>query len=737
LAEDKPCCPDCAEKEARSAVMARYQDGGPVLPDLDRERRANFFKRTKKAMPSFQNGGQVSVQESLEAAQRRLDEERLQQRLAEASPLERNVYETLGLEPGLDRGVFLPVAYGPGDERELATPALIYDFLKAMSAPGAALRGVPVSDQEVVETAFETMGGGTAFGPAVDGFALGMAMSPKGRIMRPKESIDLDPDVRDLAEDPTNMAQYYAMLKGNLEENLADTDLGVVGDVLKKAEKYFSGEFGTADDRLRQRMIAGDIAPSGPEDAMSKGRLEDALEYLRFTSDPSREQALRNFEEAYDRSTNITRTVYENEDYMPLTTGGNIRTSPSTPSSLRDPIAQYQRMVDQGVDPEKITGVRYTTSTSPEFDLEEALEIDRFRSSVPLRPMELAFMEPTIDASVQPIPGYSSRGLNPILRASGEPSDFPGRAAYERAIQEGEVIYDIEPDYFAIGGLDFLSPALLAEGISKLPKNKIKSLSFPDLVVESASKMLRSPIQIEQRRVAQEVSSEAQRRMGQEGIGGLFGPVERGNMISKELKIGPESGAEKFIETGIGENQNAWYRLTTPESLEIESALMSNSIKGYGDQADYSAFGGGTREFKRGETQVFSLRDSNGNSIITTDVKMNAPGGPKVIDAQPYANDGMVPAEYLDDLFALYDELGVDGTQPSMDGYVEGVRNFDTKYSEYIERSSTPDALLPEIEALRQRSAQRTGRTRGEAIENNPNIFGVNQRNNPYDPENN
>ena len=49
MAKDKPCCPDCAEKEARSAVMARYQDGGPVLPDLDRERRANFFRRAKKA----------------------------------------------------------------------------------------------------------------------------------------------------------------------------------------------------------------------------------------------------------------------------------------------------------------------------------------------------------------------------------------------------------------------------------------------------------------------------------------------------------------------------------------------------------------------------------------------------------------------------------------------------------------------------------------------------------------
>ena len=154
-------------------------------------------------------------------------------------------------------------------------------------------------------------------------------------------------------------------------------------------------------------------------------------------------------------------------------------------------------------------------------------------------------------------------------------------------------------------------------------------------------------------------------------------------MVPKHLKIGPESGADKLIKTGIGENQDAWYRLTTPESLEIESALMNNSIKGYGDQADYSSFGGGTREFRRGETQVFSLRDSNGNSIITTDVKMNAPGGPKVIDAQAYGNSD-VPAQYLDDLFALYDDLGVSGTQPSMDGYLGGVPNFDTRYAEYM-----------------------------------------------------
>lgn len=154
-------------------------------------------------------------------------------------------------------------------------------------------------------------------------------------------------------------------------------------------------------------------------------------------------------------------------------------------------------------------------------------------------------------------------------------------------------------------------------------------------------------------------------------------------MVPIEAKIGPKSGAEKLVKTGIGQNQDAWYRLKTPGSLEIESALMDNSIRGYGRFDRYSDIGGGTEEFRSGDTQVFSLRDSNGNPIITTDVRMDAPGGPKVIDARGYKNSA-VPEQYLDDLFFLYDDLGVSGTNPSMKDYgLAGVPNFNSRYAEY------------------------------------------------------
>lgn len=47
------------------------------------------------------------------------------------------------------------------------------------------------------------------------------------------------------------------------------------------------------------------------------------------------------------------------------------------------------------------------------------------------------------------------------------------------------------------------------------------------------------------------------------------------------------------------------------------------------------------------------------------------------------------------------------------------------------------ESLSDRIEMLRQRSAQQTGPTRGEAIENSPNISRINKRGDPNDPENN
>jgi hypothetical protein len=658
------------------------------------------------AVPSFQDGGVVFQPSGARRAQRsaeraaRMSGDRpvargvaLAEGLADApqyafdylseTPVSEMVSDVKGLGAGMveaareDPAMFLAETFVPGVGQYMGYKD--YMELTAQAEQARAAGDTETADElnalaSFVLTSSLVPGGRTAAKPVVMG-----AVSPKGRVFRPKETYEVF-NSPPKPGDEVNMAQYYDNLRSQLDEQGVNPE--VTEGVVKKAEKFFTSEFGTADDRLRQKMLSGELLPEvskyTPQDASGR-RFIETVRDLQRVSDDDFFEARKDFEKQYDSATNISRYTYSDPSQRVGLYGM------TTPDQYR----QYDRMIEQGVDPELIQYpiIRYLNA------------LERGSENAPLPLSDL---------------------------------DFPGRAAYERALSEGEIIYNMDlPRVLSVTGFDFLNTETLPEKIADIPENKIGSMSFPDLVAEATK---RNPMAQVQRRVAQEVSSEAKRRDSQ-GLGGLFGQVERANMVPIEAKIGPKSGAEKVL-TPVGQNQVSWYRLKTPGSLDIESALMNNSIKGYGRFDGYSDTGGGITEFRSGDTQVFSLRDSNGNPIITTDVKMDAPGGPKVIDARTYGNK-VIRNEYLNELFQLYDELNIDATNPSATGYVTGVDAFNDRYANYIERSSTTDALLPEIEALRQRSAQRTGRTRGEAIENNPNILGVNQRNNPYDPENN
>jgi hypothetical protein len=662
----------------KAGALPSFQDGGAVFQPSGARRDQRSAERAARM------SGDRPVPRGVALAEGLADVPQYAFDYLTETPVSEMVSDAKGLGAGMveaareDPARFLAETFVPGVGQYMGYKD--YVELTAQAEQARAAGDTETADElnalaSFVLTSSLVPGGRTAAKPVVMG-----AVSPKGRVFRPKETYEV-PNPPPKPGDEVNMAQYYDNLRSQLDEQGLNPE--VTEGVVKKAEKFFTSEFGTADDRLRQKMLSGELLPEvskyTPQDASGR-RLIETVRGLQRVSDDDFFEARKDFEKQYDSATSINRQTYSDPSQR---VGFSKMTTP-------DQSRQYDRMIEQGVDPELI-------------------------------------QYPIINRYLNAIEKGSENAPLPLSDL-----DFPGRAAYEKALSEGEIIYNIDiPRVLSVTGFDFLNPETLPEKIADIPENKIGSMSFPDLVAEATK---RNPMAQVQRRVAQEVSSEAKRRDSQ-GLGGLFGQVERANMVPIEAKIGPKSGAEKVL-TPVGQNQVSWYRLKTPGSLDIESALMNNSIKGYGRFDGYSDTGGGITEFRSGDTQVFSLRDSNGNPIITTDVKMDAPGGPKVIDARTYGNK-VIRNEYLNELFQLYDELNIDATNPSATGYVTGVDAFNDRYANYIERSSTTDALLPEIEALRQRSAQRTGRTRGEAIENNPNILGVNQRNNPYDPENN
>jgi predicted GNAT family N-acyltransferase len=105
------------------------------------------------------------------------------ERLDAATPVERAVFESTGMEPGLDRAMMLPFA-GSREEGnlQLAAPGFVYDAARAFVTPGMAARGQRVSDEDILNTAMNVMGGGVGAsrvaGPrtAPDEMLLGMGV---------------------------------------------------------------------------------------------------------------------------------------------------------------------------------------------------------------------------------------------------------------------------------------------------------------------------------------------------------------------------------------------------------------------------------------------------------------------------------------------------------------------------------------------------------------------------------
>jgi hypothetical protein len=64
-----------------------------------------------------------------------------------------------------------------------------------------------------------------------------------------------------------------------------------------------------------------------------------------------------------------------------------------------------------------------------------------------------------------------------------EYTPFLNDPSITRALETGEPIYDIDPSEVKEGLLGFLTPEQLAEGIATIPPNKLKNMSFPDIIV--------------------------------------------------------------------------------------------------------------------------------------------------------------------------------------------------------------------------------------------------------------
>jgi hypothetical protein len=602
--------PDVTAFDVLAGVQG-LKDGGPPdkVPASVLEGRGSFYGTPYREEPKVDTG-----QSNLT----------LQQRLDEATPLEQYAFEVLGLEPGLDR-TLAPVAIRRSGEKEAAFPSFAYDFLKAMLAPGAALSGRQVTPEETIELAMETMGGGAAM-PGVDigtDVMAGMAMKPKGGVFVPGLEGDnpLSPNfMRDfdsgysesIQEGFPNFYAFNLMTNNNVDEELA---MGVA----KRAENYFKKLYGTGEDPIRIKILEGNIEP-----AFAGGLTPDILkqardDYATFKKGgPRVTSALDAFEFLYDKAAGIRKEV--NFDAL----GVNDMDPAQTIINL---------MIDEGVPPELITPGRESyEQIVNRLIREEGLDPDSMSYGdyqKYLRDKELSIANKY---------GLVGRGPYDFNRSMDymdveEYTPFLNDPSITRALETGEPIYDIDPSEVKEGLLGFLIPEQASEGIATIPPNKLKNMSFPDIIANSQKSGEAQEI-YEVKNVAERLKTSKER---------------------PEPSFLLEKGVEKVDDFG----NEGWYRITKPVYMLLEGLLMDHSVGRYYDQKDYNL--GGPKAIKSGKARIFSLRNNQtGQPRLTVEMNFKDPDRPKPTwnQIQGPSNTDIEAKDY-DKLFSLLDELGV------------------------------------------------------------------------------
>ena len=478
-------------------------------------------------------------------------------------------------------------------------------------------------------------------------FLAGMAVRPKQAVMRPASTY---PEKSRLYEpdEPENIREYRAMLVAGLINHGVDEKLA--SEVGAKANKYFMTELGTADDRLRQRMLQGDIEPqiwAGDDSKWSRG-IFDTINKPLIEARRGNAEARIEFEEAYDSATGVQRTIVG--DDLPIFF-----------SAIPAAVSEVDKMLQEGVPRDLITN-----TLGGEFD--------------------------------DPLSLYPQETYTRAEAREQWPGAWDEMPEYlRRAYEQEEMVYEIDPDHF-YKGLGFLNPQELAPKLRGLSDEQLKGGAFPDLVVDAQTSIM-APV-VQQAQLARTLNSLTSKVTAE----------ERNALVPTELKT--EVGVTPVYETP----NRAWYSLDTDGAVELEGGLMKHSIGGYSSKSDAYAYTPGQKgEFADGSTRVFSLREQDGQPRITTDIHFPILGppryiggsGPRVLDAYGYDNAN-VSDEYLEELFALWKELGVGPTSAMPDG-VQGSGEQYQMYLEYDQVFNFRDAVDHIDSGLTKRIDPETG----------------------------
>lgn len=450
-----------------------------------------------------------------------------------------------------------------------------------------------------------------AVGPALKGLGMAApavlgAMRPKGGVFMTSgkygEKVGLRKRADTFSKFDKDMSDILDMVEvkakesnGSISSESADAIMELFDE---KARKYFTTQFASTDDPIYDALKEGRIKPVGAEDKKLFRR------YMVTKAQEGDPEALQDLAYAYDKA--LKRSVFAPK--------GTSAYSPEASNLARTrgeeamALAETQRLADKGK----------------------------------LIPEELLSMDSLINRYEPTNSVYFNEASKSLFE---EGANVPPHI--QRAIQEGELVYDISD--FDVP--KFMKPsAKMIDELAKIDPEKLRRMNYPEAVA-AVNKQMR--LEADWADVVDLASK-------------------------KGAKAVPKESRAMFTHTAVPLDEGQkWVRLTDSKAAALEGKMMKHSVWGYNEKGTYGALRGGKNDFDSGRIEVFSMRGPDDIPLLTIEVdKVTSPGNGIVTQVKGISNqrlEELLP--YTDQIVSFFEKTGyVPGTPDLPDEILQLVR---------------------------------------------------------------
>lgn len=331
--------------------------------------------------------------------------------------------------------------YAPtSEEIRAATPRMTtarpessgMESLGEVMAPGFGKAAAPVVKATGKEAARQMLRGMEGEGPLASvSPPIMYAVKPRGGTFATSGSIDKP----ELSKFDELLTKYV----DRATQEVPDEHHAAVREFIdKKARKYFTTEYGTGDDALRNAIRTGNLPIAGRDVDRFPPYL---LEAARNPEAVGHDVAKRHLEKFYDEQTNLDAMV------LGLHNPSDADARRLFNQHMNDLKEQQRQLMSAEGVPNEYQNFSVSSYALP--------ELEQYPSS--------------------------TRILRNLMEA-GESGTLP--SGVQGALQRQQPIYDISQPY-----MDLFSPKQVAENIAAVPANKLKNMSFADAMIEGGKKM--------------------------------------------------------------------------------------------------------------------------------------------------------------------------------------------------------------------------------------------------------